>query len=326
MTTIQIPHEIEIVRQFDPHLKASCISSDGRWCLFQDEDLPKVTMWSIEEGKVSRSFQIENDPSILRGTEKFRSVSFSRDGRFVIAGGYGGRVCIWDRDTGELIESIMNRVHASLGYVMSAAIDGNNKIMLVGAMYGAFAFKLFPAELIVHFTKHSGQVNSIAFTPDEKHAVSASADETVRIWEVLSGHQSKMFHQADLDGTDPWANFANAVTVSRDGKRVLSGGSSKLLFLWNSRKPDEPVFVLRGHESDIWNAQLSSDGYWGVSGSRSETICWNLRDGSQIVKLENCTNPVILPDEEHLIANTPAGPSLWKLYFKTKTQNLLFKP
>ena len=107
---------------------------------------------------------------------------------------------------------------------------------------------------------------------------------------------------------------------------TVLGKCRKLLWLWNSRKSDEPVFVLRGHESDIWNTQISSDGYWGVSGSRSETICWNLRDGSQIVKLENCTNPVILPDEGYLIANTPAGPCLWKLYFKSKTQNLMFKP
>ena len=77
MKTIQIPHEIEMVRQYDPCLRASCVSPDGRWCLFQDEDLPKVTMWSIEEGKVSRSFHMENDQSIMGGTKKFISVSFS---------------------------------------------------------------------------------------------------------------------------------------------------------------------------------------------------------------------------------------------------------
>ena len=63
-----------------------------------------------------------------------------------------------------------------------------------------------------------------------------------------------------------------------------------------------------------------------MSGSKSETICWNLRDGCEIVRLENCINPVILPDEEHLIANTPDGPCLWKLHFREKTQNMLFKP
>jgi WD40 repeat protein len=326
MKSVQIPHEIELVRQFDPCLRVSCVSPDGQWCLFQDEALPKVTMWRIDEGAVYRSFQIEKDCSIMGGTEKFRTVSFSPDGRFVIAGGHGGRVCIWDQSMGGLIESVIDRVHANLGYVMSAAIDRSNKTLLVGAMYGAFVFKLFPAELILHFTKHSGQVNSIAFSPDQKHAISASADERVRIWDFLSGHQVRIFHQADLDGTDPGGNFANVVTVSRDGTAVLSGGSSKLLWLWNSRKPDDPVFVLRGHESDIWNTQISSDGYWGVSGSRSEAILWNLRDGSQVMSLENSTYPVILPDEEHLIANTPDGPRLWKLHFKANTQNLLFKP
>ncbi len=209
---------------------------------------------------------------------------------------------------------------------MSAAIDNSNKTLLVGAMYGAFVFKLFPAELIIHFKRHAGQVNSIAFFPDQKHALSASADETVRIWEFLSGHEAIMFHQADLDGSDPGGNYANVVTVSSDGKALLSGGSSKLLWLWNSRTSEEPVFVLRGHDSDIWNTRISSDGYWGVSGSRSETIFWNLRDGSQIKRLENSTNPIILPDEEHFMANTPAGPCLWKLHFKAKTQILLFRP
>jgi WD40 repeat protein len=142
----------------------------------------------------------------------------------------------------------------------------------------------------------------------------------------MSGQQTRMFYQADLDGTDPGGNYANVATVSRDGTKLLSGGSSKLLWLWNSRKSDEPVFVLRGHASDIWNTQISSDGDWGVSGSKSETILWNLRDGSHISRLENCANPVILPDEEHLIAYAPAGPCLWKLHFKAKTQNLLFKP
>jgi WD40 repeat protein len=326
MKTIQIPHAIEMVRQFEPNLRASCVSPDGQWCLFQDEDLPKVTMWSIDEAKVRRSFQIEKDRSIMSGTEKFRSVSFSPDGRLVIGGGHGGRVCVWDQATGELIESIIDGVHASLGYVMSAAIDSSNTMMLVGAMYGAFVFKLFPAQLNTHFTNHSGQVNSIAFCPDERHAVSASADETVRIWDFTSGQQARMFYQADLDGTDPGGNYANVATVSRDGTKLLSGGSSKLLWLWNSRKSDEPVFVLRGHASDIWNTQISSDGDWGVSGSKSETILWNLRDGSHISRLENCTNPIILPDEEHLIANAPAGPCRWKLHFKAKTQNLLFKP
>jgi len=75
-------------------------------------------------------------------------VSFSPDGRFVIAGGHGGSVCIWDRESGKLVEKVIDGIDgidAYLGYVMSAVSDTNNEIMLVRAMYGTFMFKLFSA-------------------------------------------------------------------------------------------------------------------------------------------------------------------------------------
>ncbi len=206
-------------------------------------------MWNIADRVVCGTFQIEKDPSVMSGLEKFQSVSFTPDGRFVVAGGHGGRVCVWDQATGELVETISDRVHASLGYVMSAAINEGNTTMLVGAMYGTFAFKLFPAQLIVHFTRHAGQVNTIVYTQDAKRAISASADSTVRIWDWQSGQQKRALCQADLDGNDTGGSYANVVAVSKDGMTLISGGSSRLLWVWNTKKFDDPAFVLRGRES-----------------------------------------------------------------------------
>ncbi len=72
-------------------------------------------------------------------------MSFSTNGRFVIAGGHGGSVCIWDRESGKLVEKVIDGIDgidAYLGYVMSAMSDENNEIILVGAMHGAFVFRL----------------------------------------------------------------------------------------------------------------------------------------------------------------------------------------
>jgi hypothetical protein len=47
-----------------------------------------------------------------------------------------------------LVEKVIDgidAIDAYLGYVMSAMSDENNKIILVGAMHGAFVFRLFPA-------------------------------------------------------------------------------------------------------------------------------------------------------------------------------------
>ena len=38
------------------------------------------------------------------------------------------------------------------------------------------------------FEGHGDKVNSVAFSPDGKHVVSTSGDETIRIWEATAGH------------------------------------------------------------------------------------------------------------------------------------------
>ena len=282
-------------------------------------------MWDIAGGSVIRSYQIDNDPRALGGTEAFRTVSWSRDGQRIVAAGHGGAVSIWNRESGDLELLIRDGDYADFGYVMCAALSRTNRILAVGARYGAFVFATNPVRLVAHFEQHGGQVNAIALGPDDSFVVSASADETVRQWETDTARQIKVFHQADLDRADPFGNYANAVSLSSDGTKVLSGGSSTLTWLWNIKNNEEALHVLRGHKSPIWMTLLSSDGLWAVTGSRTETICWNLINGQQVTILDKRTSPVLLPDEEHLLVTSPEGPSLWKLHFESLAQNMLFR-
>ena len=38
-------------------------------------------------------------------------------------------------------------------------------------------------------TGHSGEVNSVAYSPDGKHIVSGSDDNTVRVWDSQTGKE-----------------------------------------------------------------------------------------------------------------------------------------
>ena len=38
-------------------------------------------------------------------------------------------------------------------------------------------------------TGHSGEVNSVAYSPDGKHIVSGSDDKTVKIWDSTTGEE-----------------------------------------------------------------------------------------------------------------------------------------
>ena len=84
------------------------------------------------------------------------------------------------------------------------------------------------------FIGHSGQVFSVAFSPDGKRALSGSNDDTVRLWDVETGKELRSFegHSETVWG----------VALSLDGTHALSGSMDKTMRLWqlSSRTGQRP--------------------------------------------------------------------------------------
>jgi WD40 repeat protein len=76
---------------------------------------------------------------------------------------------------------------------------------------------------------HQGVVKSIAFSADGRLLVSGSADKTVRVWELKSGHTIRIFG----DPVEATADAGvNCLALSPDGKIVAAGGATTMIDLW----------------------------------------------------------------------------------------------
>ena len=89
---------------------------------------------------------------------------------------------------------------------------------------GAAAQAEFPAEIVLQLG-HSGSVNSVAFSPDGKTALSGNIDNTVRLWDLATDREIRK-----LEGH---SEQVNSVAFSPDGKTALSGSSDHTARLWD---------------------------------------------------------------------------------------------
>jgi WD40 repeat protein len=78
---------------------------------------------------------------------------------------------------------------------------------------------------------HQGFVTQIALSPDERRLVSASADNTLRLWDLASG-ESRILR----GHTGPVSDVA----FSADGQQIVSTSADGTVRLWPDDLPDDP--------------------------------------------------------------------------------------
>ena len=115
---------------------------------------------------------------------------------------------------------------------------------------------------------HTGFVNSVSFSPDGSTVASGSSDNTVRLWDTVTGEE-----KATLRGHTDWVN---SVSFSPDGSIVASGSGSLWDFdntvrLWDTVTGEEKA-ILTGHTESVNSISFSPDGSTLASGSSDGTI------------------------------------------------------
>ncbi|KAF8837556.1 WD40 repeat-like protein [Paxillus ammoniavirescens] len=143
---------------------------------------------------------------------------------------------------------------------------------------------------------HEGAVYGIAYLSGG--LVTCSGDETVRIWNVGNGEQAGM---AMKHGGRVWG-----LAVTKDGKRILSGGEDKILRVWDV-KTHQPIAEWGGHDPAIFCVSTSPDDQLVVSGHREGRIVireMNLREDGRIeLAIDSLAHSVSIcfsPDEPKL--------------------------
>ncbi len=121
------------------------------------------------------------------------------------------------------------------------------------------------------FGGHTGPVEDIAITACGRHALSASADGSLILWDMQTGVALRRF--VGHDGA------VHSVALLPDDRQALSASSDAKLILWDL-STGEIRRCFHGHEDAVLSVALSPDGRTALSGSRDTTlILWDVASG-----------------------------------------------
>ncbi len=133
---------------------------------------------------------------------------------------------------------------------------------------------------------HTGAVFRFAWSPDGKWLASPSQDNTIRIWDTVSG---EVVHTLE-EHTAPVVSMA----WSPDGQMLASAAHDKTVRLW-SAETGQSLLTLEGHtHSFVSSVAWSPDSQVFASAGGDHTIrLWNAKTGQNLLTLKGHTGWIL---------------------------------
>jgi WD40 repeat protein len=263
----------------------------------------RVYLWEIGRDKPMRSLE-------YKGKDAIQAVAFSPDGKYLLSAhnhcetrprGENKKegqdsLHFWDLATGKEIRSSptpMKDLYSQLVITPDGrtAIAGSEKGMVIRSPYRTFpstdaygegAGQLYlwdprSGRQIRTLDGHRGAIRSLALSGDGRLLASASADHTVRLWELISGKTLFVLPTEKVYYHYP------VTALSPDGWLVAIGTKSTLRLY--STATGKPVLELRGHNSEVRCLAFAPDNRRLASGLSDGTgLVWDVSAAGRAVQ------------------------------------------
>ena len=209
--------------------------------------------------------------------------------------------------------------HRIVGDVANAvAFTPDGQLVAAGMSYGVIRiWRTGTDEQVQIFQGHDYAVRAIAISSDGQTLVSASADQTIKLWNLKTG---ALLRTIAIDATD---GIVQTLLISVDGQRLATATNRNTVQLWDAQT-GRLIRTLVDQENQATSQRapiplaFSPDAQTLATADTDHSVkIWNAHSGARIITLKGHTQPLLglafSPDGQRLASSDGKTGQLWNL-------------
>lgn len=311
----------------EPHfnaVEAVEYSPDGRYILTGSRD-GYARLFAAADGSFLREGLHPVTPCVVMDPQPcyIYGVAWSPDSTHFATAGRDGRVVVWKAATA----SLELELSAQLGSVASVAFSPNGQLLVSGHARGytviwdakagqrlvtveRFSLRDLSQMALTERARlntldaQSDVVEAVAFSPDGKHLLTASADGTAYVWD--------MTNPAEPVFVDELYGHVGGIYVAAydpSGRYILTGSTDKTIKVWDATTFDNRLTLL-GHNDRVYAVAMDITGTRLVSGGADGLLRLYAMNATELVSLARQRVTRTLTDREcRKYLQTPVCPA-----------------
>jgi WD40 repeat protein len=189
----------------------AAVRNDNQQLIAADSE-KNVYLWNLANGQLTTKF---------KSTAVVKGLSYSPDNNKIVAACDDNRLRFYSPTDGSLTYELISDKP-----VEAAVFTTDSRGVLTGGEKEMKQWTYASPTAVRTLTGHGGRVYGTTYSADGRWIASASADQTVRIWNAKTGVQTKV-----LSGH---VGAVYSVSFSPDGALLISCGADKSIRLWDT--------------------------------------------------------------------------------------------
>jgi hypothetical protein len=197
--------ELAAIFPHPPYLRTLAFSPDSSWLVTRDEN-DHLQICSVVTGQLRKAARMAVQPDL-------DAIAMSPDRAQIAALSSSGQLSVFEVATGR--ELLSERLTAARDGVLAYSPDGrwladNGQDRKTVALWDTSTYRRAAT-----FTGHTGAVTSVAFSRDGRRLVTASLDQTVRLWDVETRMWKRVNARPSCRGTPARCSRSSSTPTAR---------------------------------------------------------------------------------------------------------------